>query len=63
MNCFRETTDNIPGAENVETDCDVNAVAKTALEDKEFVTIMFVNEVKEEAFGETCVDGWDVLLK
>ena len=65
MNCIRVVScprkkDNIPGAKNVVTDCDVNAVA-TAAEDKDFV--VFVDEVKEEAFGETCVDVWDVLLK
>ena len=64
MNCIRNFSclrkkDNILGAENVVTNCDVNAVV-TAAEDKDF--IVFVDGVKEEAFGETCVDDWDGLL-
>ena len=55
-------TDNIPGAENVQTDCDViDVVGETAAEDKDFV--VFGDEVKEEAFADTWVDGCDVLLK
>ena len=56
-------TDNIPGAENVETVCDVTDVdAETAAEDKEFVA--FGDEVtEEEAFAVACADGCDVLLK
>ena len=57
-------TDNIPGAENVETVCDVTDVdAETAAElDKDVVA--FEDAVtEEEAFADTCVDGCDVLLK
>jgi len=46
----------------VEADCGVNAVTKTAVEDCEDF-VMFVDELMEEAFGETCVMGWDVSLK
>ena len=54
-------TENIPAAENLETDCDGNVVAETAAVGKDFV--VFGDEVKEEAFGDACVDGSDVLLK
>ena len=55
-------TDNIPAAENVGTVCDVtDVVGETAAEDKDFVA--FGDEVKEEAFADTWVDGCDVLLK
>ena len=43
-------TDNIPAAENVQTDCDViDVVGETAAEDKDFV--VFEDEVKEDAFA------------
>ena len=54
-------TDNIPGAENVQTDWDVTDVVGETGEDKDFVA--FGDEVKEEVFADTCVDGCGVLLK
>jgi len=62
MQVIPTRTDNIPCVISVEADCGVNAVTKTAVEDCEDF-VMFVDELMEEAFGETCVMGWDVSLK
>lgn len=62
MQVIPTRTDNVPCVVSVEADFDVNAVTKTAVEDCEDF-VMFVDELMEEAFRETCVMGWGVSLK